>query len=271
MTRLFPLLLPVAGCLVLLAGCSDAPDVPQVPTDRQVLAEFFTFSRCSYCPYAARALDSVAAAAAESLIVIAWHRRVAGDTLSPAWVEQRSAFYDEAVGGEPATVFDGGALVRTTDPSQNYTTFHDAYTGAKSHNPLVRLTVSVALSGDTVPNRNGSGHVATACSVAVQVVGVDSTPGETLHLFIVLCEDSVRSRLVGNSETLFNHVVRGMVPDENGTAMVLTRNDTFDFVRTVGLAGFWNPARLKVVAFVQELNSHRVLQAAQARLTMQEE
>lgn len=232
--------------------------MPQVPTDRMVLAEFFTFSRCGYCPYAARALDSVANASAESLIVIAWHRRVAGDTLSPAWVEERSALYDEAQGGEPATAFDGGALVRTSDPSHDYAAFHDAYTSAKSHYPLVRLAVS--------------GTVSTAvCSVAAQVVGVDSTPGETLHLFIVLCEDSVLSRLPWNAETLFNHVVRGMVPDENGTAMVLTRNDTFGFARTAALAPFWNSAQLQIVAFVQELNTHRVLQAAQARLTMQEE
>jgi hypothetical protein len=247
----------LAGCLVLLAGCSEAPTVALVPTNRVVLAEFFTFSRCVYCPYAARALDSVAQGSADSLVIIAWHRREDGDTLSPTYVESRSALYGEAGGGEPATAFDGGALIRTSGPSYNHTAFQDAYSVAKTHDPLVRLAVSATIS-------------TSVCSVAAQVVGVDSTPGETLHLFVVFCEDSVHSQLIGNAETLFNHVVRGMLPDENGTAMVLTRNDTFNFARTAELAPFWNPARLRVVAFVQDLNTLQVLQAAQCRPTIWE-
>lgn len=258
MTRQVLLLPAIAGCLALLAGCSDAPVIVFRPTNRVVLAEFFTFSRCSYCPYAARALDSVARESDDSLVVIADHRREDGDTLSPAYVEARANLYRESGGGEPATSFDGGPLVRTADPADDYPTFHGQFLAAHSIDPYAVLTVS--------------GHVAASvCSVTVAAAGVDSTPTESLRVFIVICEDSVRYHLVGNSDTIFNHVMRAMLPDENGTAVALTQNDTVNVTRTVAVAPSWNPAHLRAVAFVQELSTLRVLQAASCRLTSQEE
>lgn len=257
MTRLFLLLLPSAGCLVLLAGCSDAPVRVFRPTNRVVLAEFFTFSRCSYCPYAARALDSVARESDDSLVVIADHRREDGDTLSPTCVEDRANLYQESGGGEPATSFSGGPVVRTTGPPENYPTFHAQFLAAHSIDPYAVLAVS--------------GNVtASVCSVTVRAAGVDSTPAESLRVFIVICEDSVRSHLIGNADTIFNHVMRAMLPDENGTAVALTLDDTINVTQTVTVAPFWNPAHLRAVAFVQEMSTLRVLQAASCRLASQE-
>ncbi|MBM3315077.1 hypothetical protein FJY71_04445, partial [candidate division WOR-3 bacterium] len=64
----------VLGGLALKAGCSDAPLVPLVPTNRVVLAELFTWQRCVYCPYAAHTLDSLVREFADSVVVIAYHR-----------------------------------------------------------------------------------------------------------------------------------------------------------------------------------------------------
>jgi hypothetical protein len=223
-----------------------------------VLAEFFTFSRCSYCPYAARALDSVARESDDSLVVIADHRREDGDTLSPACVEARAELYQEAGGGEPATAFDGGPIVRTTGPADNYPTFHAQFLAAHSIDPYAVLTVSGNIT-------------ASVCSVTARAAGVDSTPTESLRVFIAICEDSVRNHLVGNADTIFNHVMRAMLPDENGTAVTLTQSDTVSVTRTVAVAGFWNPTQLRAVAFVQEMGTLRVLQAASCRLTGKEE
>jgi len=239
-------------CLVLLAGCSDAPVIPLVPQDRVVLAEFFTFSRCGYCPYAARALDSVAAESGDSLVVIAWHRRVAGDTLSPLYAESRAAFYQEPGGGEPATVFDGGDVVRTAGPEYNYETFHNQLLAAKSIRPKAQLELA--------------GTVGTAaCSILVRAWGIDSTPAESLRLFVTICEDSVLSRLPGNAETLFNRVLRYLLPDENGLAVALTPTDTLETVQRCALQPFWNPFRLGAVAFVQDMATRKVLQAVLLR------
>jgi thiol-disulfide isomerase/thioredoxin len=244
------LLAPFCG-LVALAGCSDAPELRIVPTNRVVLAEFFTWQRCSYCPYAAHALDSVAREFGDSVVVVAFHRRVAGDTLSPEYVEARRAFYYDG-GGEPATVFDGGPPVRTSGPEYNYETFRNYALAAKSVTPKVQLSL------DTEMDSAGG-------EIAVTVSGVDSTPAETLQLFLVLVEDSVRGGLPGATDSVFNRVMRAMLPDENGRSLVLTRNDTLQVHETFGLAPFWHRQLLGAVAFVQEMDTKRVLQAASIR------
>ncbi|MEO0081063.1 MAG: hypothetical protein ABIL25_02075 [candidate division WOR-3 bacterium] len=102
----------VFGLFLSFLCCSDAPELEIIPTNRVVLAELFTWQRCVYCPYAAHTLESLATEFKDSVVVITHHRRVAGDTLSPDYVETRRALYYDT-GGEPATVFDGGPVVRT--------------------------------------------------------------------------------------------------------------------------------------------------------------
>ncbi len=248
---------PIAGVLlaaglVLAAGrCSLAPEVPLVLTNRVVLAELFTWQRCSYCPYAARALDSLAQEFGDSVLVIAHHRRVAGDTLSPEYVEQRRGLYYE-VGGEPATVFDGGTPVRTPGPEYNYQTFRNYILAARSVTPKVQLSIEAV-----VDSLGGT--------VTVQVSGVDSTPTDTLRMFLVLVEDSVRATLSGATDSVFNRVMRQMLPGPEGRPFLLSRQDTVEFSESFGLAPGWNPDRLGAVAFVQQPGSNRVLQACGLR------
>ncbi len=245
-------LLFFGSSLLLFFGCSDAPLIPLVPTNRVVLVEFFTWQRCVYCPYAARALDSLQKEFADSVVVIAYHRRVAGDTLSPEYVEERRQLYYES-GGEPATVFDGGPVVRTPGPEYNYETFKNYILGAKAVLPQVELAVAV--------QRDSS-----RATVVARVFGVDATPEESLRLFIVITEDSVRAVLSGATDSVFNDVMRAMVPDVNGLPCWLRRGDSLRFEQTVQFPVHWNPGRLNVVCFVQEPLSRRVLQACRKKL-----
>lgn len=241
------MVLPGILSLVTLFGCSDAPEVPLVPTNRVVLVEFFTWQRCVYCPHAARALDSLVREFRDSVVVIAYHRRVAGDTLSPAYVEARRAFYYET-GGEPATVFDGGGVVRTPGPEYNYETFRSYIRAARSAAPEVQLEMTV-----TLDSAEGTAVVLAS--------GVDSTPTESLRLFIVITEDSLPATQSGAADTIFNSVMRAMLPDTNGRSIQLFRADTARIEERFALAGFWNRARLAAVAWVQEPGTKRVLQA----------
>jgi len=238
--------------LAALAGCSDAPEVPLVPTNRVVLAEFFTWQRCVYCPYAARALDSLAREFQDSVVVVAYHRRVAGDTLSPEYVEARRAFYYET-GGEPATVFDGGPVVRTAGPEDNYETFRNHIRAAKSVPPRAQLALAATLD-------SGTGMV------VVRAWGVDSTPAESLRLFVVITEDSVRGTLPGATDSVFNSVMRALLPDTNGRTIRLFRADTVRVEEQFHWPGFWDPRQLRVVAFIQQPITHQVLQATQTRI-----
>jgi len=236
------------GALAVLAGCSEAPVLVMKPTNRVVLAEFFTWMRCGYCPYAARALDSVAADFPDSMVVIAYHRRVAGDTLSPNYSETRMGVYYSS-GGEPATTFDGGNVVRTSGPEYNYPTFHAMTVAARNVVPGVQLGVSAAV-GDSVG------------TVTVWATGVSATPTDTFRLFVVLVEDSVHAYLSGAPDSVFRHVMRQMLPGIDGEPVNLAVGDTVVKEYDFRVQPSWNHPMLGVVAFVQDMSTHKVLQAA---------
>jgi hypothetical protein len=234
--------------LLPVTGCSDAPVLEVRPTNRVVLAELFTWMRCGYCPYAAHALDSVADDFSDSMAIIAFHRRVAGDTLSPDYAETRTALYYTS-GGEPATVFDGATVVRTSDPADDYPTFHAMTVAARNVVPQAQLGISVTL-GDS------SG------TASVWATGVSATPAETFRLFAVLVEDSVRAYISGATDSVFRHVMRQMLPGVDGDPVVLAVGDTVVKEYGFQLRSFWSRPMLGVVAFVQNGETHEVLQAA---------
>jgi thiol-disulfide isomerase/thioredoxin len=240
-----------ALALVLAAGCSTAPELAIAPTNRVVLAELFTWQRCTYCPYAAHTLESLASEFCDSVVVVAYHRRVAGDTLSPAYVEARRRLYYDA-GGEPATVFDGGPVVRTQGPEYNYETFRSYILAARSVTPKAQLEVVAWLDS-------------AAGTVEVRAWGVDSTPEDTLRLFVVVTEDSVRATQTGATDSVFNGVMRAMLPDTPGRAARLSRADTVKFVELFELSGSWHSERLSATVFVQDMTTGSVLQAARCR------
>ncbi len=232
--------------------CSEAPKVSLVPTNRVVLGEFFTYQRCSYCPFAARALESLVTEFQDSVVIIAYHRRLHGDTLSPEYVEMRRAVYYES-GGEPATVFDGGEVVRTSGPEYNYEIFRNYILKAKSVLPKAQIEVE--------------GWIESGTGTAVVLIsGVDSTPPDTLRLFLVVTEDSVRSLLPGATDSLYNNVMRAMIPDFSGWGFTLLPGDTVRFEEKFPIPNFWDKERLRIVAFVQERKTNRVLQTAKTNI-----
>jgi thiol-disulfide isomerase/thioredoxin len=240
------LLLAGLGAAAVLAGCSEAPVLEIKPTNRVVLAEYFTWMRCGYCPYASRALDSVAADFKDSLVIIAYHRHLAGDTLSPEYVENRKTFY-YSTNGEPATVFDGGEVVWTPGPEYNYSTFHGKTVVARNVPPGAQLSMAATLS-----DSDGT--------VTISATGVSSTPTESLKLFVVIVEDSVHAYLPGAYDSVFRHVMRQMLPGEDGTPVSLVVGDTVVVERQFQLEPFWNRSMLGAVAFVQDMRTHEILQ-----------
>lgn len=238
-------------CLPLLFSCcSQAPEIPLGPSNRVVLVEFFTWQRCVYCPYAAHTLESLAQEFHDSIAVIAYHRRVAGDTLSPEYAESRRGLYYES-GGEPAVVFDGGEVVRTPGPEHNYETFRNYILGARSIFPKAQLKLEAYLD---------SGEA----EITVQAWGVDSTPAETLALFVVITEDSIRAPLPGATDSVFNDVMRAILPLPNGKPVRLYRADTLTTEIDFSVRSSWNLARLSAIAFIQEPGTKKVLQTAKS-------
>lgn len=238
--------------ITFIFSCSEAPKIEIRPFERIVLAELFTWARCPYCPYAAQALDSLAKEFQDSLVVIAYHRRVGGDTLSPQYVENRKSFYYES-GGEPAVFFDGTGPIRTSDPAQNYVTYKSHIINHRNQKSSLYIRLEPQI-------QNNIGVIRTV------IVPTDTIYPANLSLFFIVCEDSVKFFLPGAPDSIFNNVMRVMIPDENGIACTLALNDSLIKTVQLPLNQSWNKNKLTVISFVQNLTNKEILQCTFKKL-----
>ncbi|MEO0206504.1 MAG: Omp28-related outer membrane protein [candidate division WOR-3 bacterium] len=241
----------ILGGILLFTLCSESPQIKIEPANRIVLAEFFTFARCVYCPYAEEALDSLLTEFKDSLAVIAYHRRMLGDTLSPDYVAVRESLY--SIQTSPIVVFDGLYNVQTEKPEDNYPTYKNYITSERGKKTCLRLGLEKKTEGSVV-------------SLTVKIVAVDSIVSSDYRLFIVVTEDSVYFKQAGAPDSIFYFVMRKMIPDEKGIEINPVYPDSIiketDFV----LQSNWNANKLGIVTFIQNMATKEVIQAIVAKV-----
>ncbi len=236
----------VISCALLLTLCSETPQIKIEPANRIVLAEFFTFARCTYCPYAEAALDSLSKEFKDSLAVIAYHRRLLGDTLSPPYVAVRESLY--SIQTSPIVVFDGLHKVQTEKPEDNYPFYKNCIISERNKKTSLRLNLDIAIEGSAV-------------SLKVYIVAVDSILSSDSRLFVVLTEDSVYFKQTGAPDSIFHFVMRKMIPDEKGISINPVYPDSIIKEVNFMLQPNWKKDKLNIVAFVQNMESKEVMQA----------
>jgi glutaredoxin len=239
---------------VLLLKCSEAPKIDLPESKRIVLAELFSWARCPYCPYAAQALDSLQREYQDSLIVISYHRRVSEDTLSPIYVENRRAFYYES-GGEPAVFFDGLGPVRTSDPNLNLPTYRNYIVNARTKKSPIQSNLAIRVLNETLLIR-----------VSLLPAEVISSNNLNFFLHLIICEDSIKFIQSGASDSIFNHVMRAMIPDENGIPYTPVAQETTVYDLKYPLRPSWKLEHLTVVAFIQDHTTKEVIHSNKARV-----
>ena len=231
---------------LLFLRCSEAPEINEEPTGRTILAEDFSFARCIYCPYAEEALDSLFGEYDDSFAVIIYHRRMLGDTLSPAYVSARESLYQ--INASPTVIFDGTNLVQTEDPNQDYYVYKNWIIHERNIAPQLRLHLETRL-------------VSASVNLKLHIVSVDSINNGNYYIFVVLYEDSVYFPQAGAPESTFSFVMRKMIPDENGIPIDLAYPDSMMIEMDFTLQSNWDTRKLGIVAFVQNMASKEVLQA----------
>lgn len=234
--------------------CSEAPKIKEEPTGRIVLAEDFSFARCTNCPYAEQALDSLFKEYQDSLAVIIYHRYgVLGDTLSPPYVSARESLYQ--ITASPTVVFDGINIVQTEDPNQDYSIYKNWIIYERNIAPKLSLYLETNL-------------IATSVNAKLHIVLVDSVESADYYIFFVVYEDSVYFPQEGAPVSTFYYVMRKMVPDEKGIPVDLVYPDSLVKEVDFNLPNNWNKNKLGIVAFVQNMETKEVLQAVvKKRLT----
>jgi hypothetical protein len=161
-------------------------------------------------------------------------------------------FYGQV--GIPSTWFDGvlNLYQSTGTDSGDLDVFENFYQSRHDVPSPLRMTMDGTLN-DT------NGHIETTIIVQEDLSG----HAELRFVFCVI-EDSIYLEWL-NGIDWHNHIVRDMVPDENGEVISLNQGDTLVVVRDFIVDSTWDTAHLSAVAFVQDWTTLEVLQAVDLR------
>ncbi|MEO0228935.1 MAG: hypothetical protein ABIL92_03420 [candidate division WOR-3 bacterium] len=184
----------IFSLLQFIQSCSKVPQSP-IPVSRPIVPVFevFVYARCPNCPVVENILDSLKENYGDSVVVLEYHIRVLGDTISPASIYERQEFY--SVGNQaPITIVHGEENIQGNQ-SVNYTLFNNYYKTIKSTredslflsvsiNDLLGDSLGVTINADTLLNLSGA------------------------KVFICVSEDSIYFAQSGAPDSLFKNVVR---------------------------------------------------------------
>jgi hypothetical protein len=243
---------------------------------RVVLVELFTGAQCPPCVAADVAFDALLKTYRPSeAVFLQYHVHVPGpDPLTNTDSEKRSEYYD--IDGTPSIFIDG----RTVQDN-----IGGPKAGGKPVYSILMKTINEALESDSnVALKLTANQKGDTISVAAEVSGLER-PGEKVRLRFVVTEDVVRYQ-GRNGQRLHHHVVRAFPGGVEGVKLDKPASQHAVSLSVAELSKSLNayltaanskkPFRdderplelknLKVVALVQDDETKKVLQAAQADL-----
>lgn len=219
---------------------------------RVVVAEDFTATWCSYCPDAAKALDSLYRVARDTFIVIAYHPS-GSDPFQTAGSVARANYYHLKY--YPTVFFGGGD---TNSPSTMVGSFGSStydscrlkFDNVKTVESPLEMAIDYLNYDDTI--RSGQ--------MLIRVKNVSGAIVQGKLHFVVL-ERGIPYAWQGMSELDF--LVRDMIPDGYGSDLSVAPGDSISIVRDYALSPDWVFGNCLFVAFLQTSNRD-IIQAAQS-------
>jgi len=227
-------------------------------TGRVVLVEEFVETGCSACAQYDSAFQAITDANADKVAVINFHCHYMLDpfyTFNKA-CDKRYEYY--GLSGFPTAMMNG----RQPHPSSAHLSFvtPQRIDALYHQEPLFEFGFNCKSAG--------SGDARTA-NIQVTATALKDNPSETLALFVVVTENNINYEERYGSKSVnginrFNHIMRAMLPGEDGTPIGA---QTKGNVNTVNVT-FTNDDKeinyreVRIVAFVQDAATREVLGAA---------
>lgn len=245
-----------------LAWINEAPVQP-VGEKTPVIVELFTSEGCSSCPPADVLLlqleDKQPIAGAEIIAlsehVDYWNRLGWTDPYSSAFFSQRQSEYSRAFGLDdiytPQMVVDG----RTQFVGSNSKRAREAITEAVK-TPKANVTIARSVK----PQTN---------EIAV-IIKVEDLPevsaGDSAEVMLVITESNLNSSVLRGENSGRKLAHTAVVRQFKFISKIDPAKNNFSAAQTVALEKGWKQENIKVVAFVQERGSRRILGAASVKL-----
>lgn len=238
------------------------------PGRQPVLVELFTSEGCSTCPPAdallgvldrAQPIGSAEVIAVEEHVDY-WDQQGWKDPFdSPDWTFRQNEYSGSLHNGTPYTP------QMVVDGTQGFT---------GSRGPLAKEAIEKAASVQKTKVAISEASPAQGRSVALKIdveKPLNGTPKDTAQVLLGVTETGLHSS-VKAGENAGHELQHAAVLRELKVIGAVGKNgqEGFSGQQTVKLDSSWNLANLRVVVFVQEKKSRRVLGAAEMRLTQQE-
>jgi hypothetical protein len=172
----------------------------------------------------------------------------AGPLYSAEGASRHSSLYGQS--GVPDTWFDGvinqyGTYGSVGADLVNFESYFN--TRARIQSPL-RMTMTGRINEDSI-------NIDTRIIVEDPLTGY----GQLRFLFCVV-EDDIYYHWP-NGLNWHSHIVRDMVPNQNGEILTMSQGDTLIVSRDLAVNSAWDSRNLTAIAFVQDWSSHQILQA----------
>ncbi len=233
--------------LVLVATGWSATAADAVP--RTMLLETFTNTSCWPCVANNEVVHQFMTAYGPALTVgIEYHMNWPGPTdpfylLTPAEATARATYY--GLGALPANYADGA-------------------TAATGDSGALRISANDRLLTDspftlTVQHTVAGGQVNV--TVTVNAVGTPPTGSRTLQVALIETQVHYATPPGSNGETDFYNPMRRMMPDANGTPLVIAQGEQKIFNLSTPVVAEWNTANIRAVAWIQQDGTKEVVQA----------
>lgn len=227
-----------------------------------VVAELFTSEGCSTCPPADAVLGRLVQEPVAGVVVLGlgehvdyWDRLGWRDRFSsPVFTRRQSVYQNEAFGlgitYTPELVIDGQFVVTASDFSEARRTIADAGRIPKAP---IELTASPA----------DAGHLSVHVRLRLPV-GVETR--EQADVVVALTENHLTSDVRGGENSGRKLVHTAVVRSLSTLGSVQPPIRTFETTSTVPVATDWNAGNLRVVGFLQERRSRRIIGVGSARV-----
>jgi thiol-disulfide isomerase/thioredoxin len=219
-------------------------------SQRVVVAEQFTATGCSYCRFAAPALDSLKHEVGDSLTIIAYHCW-ASDPFNNPDAEGRESYY--SVGGIPHVWFDGvGSVLGAGSVPSAYNVYRWWFNNRKVISPEVEITIT-----GNYDQYTGMG------SATASLLNVISDTLEGICHFVICQRDTP---YVWYLDSLF-YIERKMYPNYNGTSVTIPPGQTEQVIQSFTVAASWERDDCYLTVFVQKpIVPREIVQAAEIDL-----
>lgn len=251
-----PLSIDNAYHIVVTTNLSEDMFSPNNTTDKYiytytthhhyVLAEMGTATWCSACPYAVEALDSIINSG-HNLALIEYH---SNDDYATTNSEIRVTEYYNMY-GLPTTIFDGVEGILGAGPN-----FYSQFAILFNQRSLKRTGTAISLTAEKVEG---------GYNAHIEITKIAPVFNKHAVLHVVLTESHIPE--IWQGETELGYVARKILPDADGIPIDFINNDESIFDIFIETDETWNEEELELVAFIQDNDTHEILNTNKAKMS----